>query len=1310
MTEDQTMLFGSTRAKRDKWENKRDSKFDETTALNTLLSAAQTPSPVTISKKTAVQVTMDAADDRNVLEGDRMCGKFYCGTMLNAGHSCLLDPHYHSGDEASSIGDVGSIDITDFFTDNGLHSACHDIARDVSGATNSSELLSELLPVRTGSKAASNERATSNHKESDHGLYESSTGGEETHNCSLPVSTTNLDELLYPTHHDEAMSKAFAAAAETSQSHLPVLVTPPSPPLPTPKSRQSLRRLFRPRSTSSSKSSIRSVETTASTNSSIIDQSTLNVNLGLPRVRRRSHVYSQRRSLSHAGAVAENAPIDIDHLAACDSDDSASCRSIPFDISALAFDDTKPFLDVSSRNLSHFPRLSDRFGGLVELHMVNNWITAIPGACLGMLVNLQVLDMSQNLLKELPPEIGLLTSLKEIYVRENRLEVVPTEFEQCIKLEVCDFSRNRIATLSPTIFSRMCSLATIDISHNNLRILPSSIGVLKGSLTSLQVDSNPFDPSFMKLVTPLIAAIQLERETSLSVPPPRQGSTEDPERNDSAWSQGSTTWNDDESTGPGTPGSIRSGKRIRSLPPGGLTPDQFAKLEGLFAVKSPPKETPSGSWRSTPSHRSSYPSYRPSVCDVSAIFGETGMSGRATPNGNFRTPSGSVRSRLGMVGAFGVLATSPLSVNGGDGTSKDEFSKDDATAVMDGEKLDVGLDPGETGTIGKSKLFGRIGKRKPRISSSEPGQVNRKSSVSESSPTSRKTSASLPQLMIGPRTSSLEPCESPTATIPSTLTSSASITEKKVASNRHRISSFFSKSSTQPKAISDSAGCYFAATPESPSRIYLHRLLNYLRDAHDLDPRANGASVEVLTQPRESTAPDPGGDQVHDAKQAERLRKKQTPERRRKVVMEILTTERTYVEQLEALLDVYIRPIEERGILNAQENNALFANVKSILLFHQEHLLPDLEKKCSSPEQQLGPVFLAGAPFLRMYSAYYNNFDAANTFVCHLEAQVASNSPANPFPLPASSAASTNMQIVAQRAASKARAKQFREFMQEAKKDPRHTQNSLQSFLILPVQRLPRYKLLVDELLECTPTEHPDYAELKRAREEIRRRVEECNEKKREWEARERGLGVLLRVRVRPWSSGADAVKHVPPGRRFVREGVLRVLKCVEFVGAATGSMRVDALQACGGKKDRFKQNVVGHLIETRFGVKGGGPDTTTSAKDEDGLTALRLTRTAGKEFRFFLFTDVLCWCRAKAGSDGEHDLVRGINIVPGDEDSIEMIELTAGHSVSSSKDKVKHEAVLRVRDRECIVYIRGSNEGIRGWMESIKEGSHITG
>ncbi|KAI8905330.1 hypothetical protein DFJ77DRAFT_551934 [Powellomyces hirtus] len=1362
---------------------KRDSKLEDMTAMfdELLLTLPKAES----TKPTSVAESNDVANGK---EATRSLAPLTTSASQN------------------SLGASSSIDITDFFNRESTEKE-HPSALDAAAETRHHRESHHQQPDACtscgahsvqGTTTATPIKHTAHHPPPVHIVISDESGARPADSSMQSTPTTHLPSTSATSlQNRDIFETSFAAAAETSRSNLTVHAVPPSnpgllpdsaacdgkPPKSERKKRPSLRKLLRPRRSGSSSSNVekpgkksdkqrekemeKDTAGTASINeipsNSTTETSTLEdldspaaspaspyPMLGLPQVRRRSHVYSQRRSVSHAGAVAENFPIDVDHLAGS-ADDDDSTHTTPFNIETVIFSTDNPHLDLSSRNLSHFPSLTaPRFLTLVELHIVNNWITAIPAAITATVPKLQVLDVSQNLLTRIPGELAALTDLREIYARENRLEVVPIEFSQCAKLEVCDLGRNRIADLAPSIFSGMSSLTTLDLSHNLLRILPSSIGLLASSLRSLYIHGNPFSNSFMNVAAPLLAAMELSRQQDHPGGLCASHTSKDDKTGIDEWGAVQHPQDHKPQDGEhptedagveGTPRSMR--KRIQSLPSkqgGSWTSAHLRRFENMFSTAQqhqpsfPQQEqqqrpsspttkvkTPSGTWRST----------RSFLIQLNGTTTSTSV-----------TPRGSIRGLPGFIadgqpteivvceGLFGgptsiqdIFTEEPAPPDENDeaATAKVAEKTNEVTeqfaAVLDELQQQTVQSPLEM----KEETAGPFG-LKGRSKNTRKRPERASMPLLHGPYDSFLLSNNSQQSLYGPRTSSLE----------------LSRTGKAPSTRRRQRFSLFSNHKDAPPMT---APAPLSPHPhrETPARIHLKQLLNFLRDAHDLDPRTmNGSEVDILDcagadQPDVEDL----GTVSDEGKNAARLRKKRdNPERRGKVAVEILSTERTYVAQLEALMEVYIKPIEERGLLNAQELNSIFANVKSILLFHSEHFLPDLEARCGQPDQPMGAVFLASAPFLRMYSTYYNNFDSANSLVSQLESQAAASASAAP-------AASSGPQFGAG-GGRKALGKRFRDFVQEAKQDPRHTQNSLQSFLILPVQRLPRYKLLVDELFECTPPEHVDYADLKRAREQVRLRVAECNEKKREWEARERGLHVLLRIRPKQWSSGVDMFKHVRPGRRFLREGVLRVLKVVEFVGAATGHPRIDALQACGGKKERFKQSVIGHLIETRFGDKGGdGPnaahtapgagspsstvssppaheDTKKKHAESESLTKLRLARIGGKPFHFFLFTDVLCWCRLKPGTEGEHDLIQGIGITPGDEGCVELTELdvppTSAITSSSSTSLLpnnnngkkagnKKEGVLRIRNRESVVYIRGPWEDMVAWRDSVVSG-----
>jgi len=56
---------------------------------------------------------------------------------------------------------------------------------------------------------------------------------------------------------------------------------------------------------------------------------------------------------------------------------------------------------------------------------------------------------------------------------------------------------------------------------------------------------------------------------------------------------------------------------------------------------------------------------------------------------------------------------------------------------------------------------------------------------------------------------------------------------------------------------------------------------------------------------------------------------------------------------------------------------------------------------------------------------------------------------------------------------------------------------SLESLLIKPVQRILKYPLLVDQILQCTPQSHPDYTALELANKELKIATERINEMKK---------------------------------------------------------------------------------------------------------------------------------------------------------------------------------------------------------------------
>jgi len=84
----------------------------------------------------------------------------------------------------------------------------------------------------------------------------------------------------------------------------------------------------------------------------------------------------------------------------------------------------------------------------------------------------------------------------------------------------------------------------------------------------------------------------------------------------------------------------------------------------------------------------------------------------------------------------------------------------------------------------------------------------------------------------------------------------------------------------------------------------------------------------------------------------------------------------------------------------------------------------------------------------------------------------------------------------------------FQQFLQVAKLMPQADLKSLEDLLIMPVQRVPRYKLLLTELYEKTPKNHPDFKDLQHALNLTQHLALSINENTRQAEATERYFGL----------------------------------------------------------------------------------------------------------------------------------------------------------------------------------------------------------
>lgn len=145
---------------------------------------------------------------------------------------------------------------------------------------------------------------------------------------------------------------------------------------------------------------------------------------------------------------------------------------------------------------------------------------------------------------------------------------------------------------------------------------------------------------------------------------------------------------------------------------------------------------------------------------------------------------------------------------------------------------------------------------------------------------------------------------------------------------------------------------------------------------------------------------------------------------RRKATEEILTSERSYIAQLDKLVNFFVNPLKQLNLIDIASHTCLFGQLELIHNINNE-LLNRLEADLDD----VANAFLRLAPFFKIYSVYA--FDYRNSLML-LQNLTTKNAP-------------------------------FRSFLEQAESRP-EVQQKLNSLLITPIQRVPRYRLLLQQV------------------------------------------------------------------------------------------------------------------------------------------------------------------------------------------------------------------------------------------------------
>uniref|UniRef100_A0A4W3JM75 Rho guanine nucleotide exchange factor 17 n=1 Tax=Callorhinchus milii TaxID=7868 RepID=A0A4W3JM75_CALMI len=298
--------------------------------------------------------------------------------------------------------------------------------------------------------------------------------------------------------------------------------------------------------------------------------------------------------------------------------------------------------------------------------------------------------------------------------------------------------------------------------------------------------------------------------------------------------------------------------------------------------------------------------------------------------------------------------------------------------------------------------------------------------------------------------------------------------------------------------------CPLAQTPslEDVTKQYILKGESSVLPTMDLPVSPTGTEPRVpsLSKPHEELGPS-----VNKAKPQVDMRKH--------VMMTLLDAEQSYVESLRTLIQGYMRPLkqpENSFICDLALVDDMFFQIPEILEHHEKFL--EQAHQCVQnwhEKQKVGDLMIetfSKDVLANSYSAYIDNFLNAKEAV---------------------------------RLAKEAKPA-FIKFLEQCMRENKEKQ-ALSDLMIKPVQRIPRYELLIKDLLKHTPEDHPDHSCLLAAQRYVKLLAERINKGKKNAEEAEKEARILLEIE----SHIEGMMDLLVPHRKFLRQEMVIEVKTV---------------------------------------------------------------------------------------------------------------------------------------------------------------------
>ncbi|XP_040164859.1 putative protein tag-52 [Anopheles arabiensis] len=217
---------------------------------------------------------------------------------------------------------------------------------------------------------------------------------------------------------------------------------------------------------------------------------------------------------------------------------------------------------------------------------------------------------------------------------------------------------------------------------------------------------------------------------------------------------------------------------------------------------------------------------------------------------------------------------------------------------------------------------------------------------------------------------------------------------------------------------------------------------------------------------------------------------------RLQAIREIRTSEESYLRQLDLLLEYFVTPLRTNGFLTEKVHNQIFGQLDTI-----HNLSQELLRKLDDDLDNVVKAFTNLGPFFKLYSVYA--FDYRNS-LCTLQSLMDKNVTLKRYIANTESRPEVQMKLI--------------------------------SLLITPIQRIPRYKLLLQQVLLYTSPSDGAYKALQESIRLVEQSVSHINAVVEDYENTQRLIVVQNALTNK-------SLKLVKPGRKILKEGFLRKLK-----------------------------------------------------------------------------------------------------------------------------------------------------------------------